>query len=59
MDAVHENTLFALVRHSASFAELTRTSFDDLLDMLSGLYPSDEFAELRPPIVPRQTNLAW
>ena len=40
--------LFALVRRAAPFARLTRTQFEGLLDMLSGRYPSDEFAELRP-----------
>jgi len=40
--------LFALVRRAAPFADLPRSSFDGVLDMLSGRYPSDEFAELRP-----------
>ena len=40
--------LFALVRRAAPFAELPRSSFEGVLDMLSGRYPSDEFAELRP-----------
>ncbi|HWE22836.1 MAG TPA: DEAD/DEAH box helicase, partial [Myxococcales bacterium] len=39
--------LYALVRRAAPFAELPRSSFDGLLDMLSGRYPSDEFAELK------------
>jgi len=51
MDPIHENTLFDLVRRAAPFAELPRSSFDGVLDMLSGKYPSDEFAELRPRIV--------
>jgi ATP-dependent Lhr-like helicase len=42
--------LFALVRGAAPFAGLSRTLFDGVLDMLSGRYPSDEFAELRPRI---------
>ncbi|MET0344238.1 MAG: DEAD/DEAH box helicase [Polyangiales bacterium] len=42
--------LFSLVRQAAPFAELTRGAFDGVLDMLSGRYPSDEFAELRPRI---------
>jgi ATP-dependent Lhr-like helicase len=42
--------LYALVRRAAPFAELPRSSFDGVLDMLSGRYPSDEFAELRPRI---------
>ena len=40
--------IFKLVQSSASYAGLTRASFESLLDMLSGRYPSDEFAELRP-----------
>jgi ATP-dependent Lhr-like helicase len=42
--------LFALVRRAAPFADLPRQSFEGVLDMLSGRYPSDEFAELRPRI---------
>jgi ATP-dependent Lhr-like helicase len=40
--------LFALVRRSAPFAKLPRGQFEGVLDMLSGRYPSDAFAELRP-----------
>ncbi|HET7102461.1 MAG TPA: helicase-related protein, partial [Terracidiphilus sp.] len=40
--------LFDLVRSAAPFAGLTRPSFKSVLDLLSGRYPSDEFAELRP-----------
>ncbi|HUD14745.1 MAG TPA: hypothetical protein VMQ56_13925, partial [Terracidiphilus sp.] len=36
------------VRHAAPFAGLTRAAFEGVLDLLSGRYPSDEFAELRP-----------
>src|SRR4051812_8379848 len=36
-----------MVRRAAPFAELPRSSFEGVLDMLSGRYPSDEFAELR------------
>ena len=38
---------FTLLRRAAPFAELPRPSFDGVLDMLSGLYPSEQFAELR------------
>ena len=41
-------TLFDLVRRTAPFATLPRGAFDATLDLLSGRYPSDEFAELRP-----------
>ena len=42
--------LEATVRRAAGFAELSRAQLDGVLDMLSGRYPSDEFAELRPRI---------
>jgi ATP-dependent Lhr-like helicase len=50
MDAVDVDALFALVRRAAPFAELSRGTFEGVLDMLSGRYPSDDFAELRPRI---------
>ena len=42
------DALFDMVRRAAPFAELPRGAFDGVLDMLSGRYPSDAFAELRP-----------
>ena len=39
--------LYRLVRGAAPFAELPRGSFEGVLDMLSGRYPSDEFAGLK------------
>ncbi|HYC59738.1 MAG TPA: DEAD/DEAH box helicase [Thermoanaerobaculia bacterium] len=48
VDDWHGDALFDAVRTAAPFAELSRSAFDGVLDMLSGLYPSDEFAELRP-----------
>ncbi|WP_168626166.1 ATP-dependent helicase [Cryobacterium sp. BB307] len=42
---------FDTVRRSAPFATLPRSLFEATLDLLSGLYPSDEFAELRPRII--------
>ena len=42
--------LFTLVRSAAPFAGLSRRAFEGVLDMLSGRYPSDEFAELRPRV---------
>jgi len=40
--------LAALVRRAAPFATLPASALEAVLDMLSGRYPSDEFAELRP-----------
>ena len=48
MDDWAVDDLFARVRQAAPFASLARPIFDGVLDMLSGRYPSDEFAELRP-----------
>ena len=50
-DAWDADDLFDLVRRAASFTGLPRSAFDATLDLLSGRYPSDEFAELRPRIV--------
>src|SRR5438034_1260749 len=46
VDDLHE-----LVRGAYPFADLSRAQLDNVLDMLAGRYPSDEFAELRPRIV--------
>jgi ATP-dependent Lhr-like helicase len=40
--------LYNVVRRAAPFGALSRASFNSVLDMLAGRYPSDEFAELRP-----------
>ena len=50
MDDWKTEELFDLVRSAAPYAALTRSIFEGVLDMLSGRYPSDEFAELRPRI---------
>ena len=42
--------LYALVRGAAPFAELPRGTFENVLDLLAGRYPSDDFSELRPRI---------
>ncbi|HSP71032.1 MAG TPA: DEAD/DEAH box helicase [Gaiellaceae bacterium] len=46
VDELHE-----LVRRAYPFADLSRVQLENVLDMLAGRYPSDEFAELRPRIV--------
>ena len=48
MDDWSADDLYARVRQASPFADLARPIFDGVLDMLSGRYPSDEFAELRP-----------
>jgi ATP-dependent helicase Lhr and Lhr-like helicase len=40
-----------LVRRAHPFSELGDRAFEAVLDMLSGAYPADEFAELRPRVV--------
>ncbi|HEX8508016.1 MAG TPA: DEAD/DEAH box helicase, partial [Propionibacteriaceae bacterium] len=43
--------VYALVRRASSFTELPFSAFEAVLDMLSGRYPSEDFAELRPRLV--------
>ncbi|HEV8393899.1 MAG TPA: DEAD/DEAH box helicase [Vicinamibacterales bacterium] len=50
LDPWNVDDLYRLVRRAAPFADLGRRMFDGVLDMLSGRYPSDEFAELRPRV---------
>jgi len=46
--AVEVDALYAEVKRAAPFASLPRRSFEGVLDMLSGRYPSEQFGELRP-----------
>ena len=48
--------LAALVRRCANFAELSDEMLANVLDLLAGRYPSEEFAELRPRIVWDRTD---
>ena len=50
MDQWRVDEIFHTIRRAAPFADLSRHAFEGVLDMLSGRYPSDEFAELRPRI---------
>ncbi|MEZ5166398.1 MAG: hypothetical protein R2695_07865 [Acidimicrobiales bacterium] len=43
--------LARVIRRSANFAELSDEVLGNVLDLLSGTYPSEEFSELRPRIV--------
>jgi ATP-dependent helicase Lhr and Lhr-like helicase len=45
------SSVASLVRRCANFAELSDDLLHNVLDLLSGRYPSDEFNELRPRIV--------
>ena len=51
LDTLDVETWWETVRRSAPFATLPRSAYEATLDLLSGRYPSDEFAELRPRIV--------
>ena len=42
--------LHTLIRRAAPFAFLSRSALENVLDLLAGKYPSDEFSELRPRI---------
>src|SRR4029079_7595463 len=48
---VSVDELFALITRTHSYAELSRELLENVLDMLDGRYPSQEFAERRPRIV--------
>jgi len=50
-DEWNVDELYDMVRRSANFADLGRAPYEAVLDMLSGRYPSDEFAELRPRLI--------
>ena len=43
--------LHELVRRAYPYSDLSRELLDNVLDMLDGRYPSEEFGELRPRIV--------
>jgi ATP-dependent Lhr-like helicase len=51
MEEWDAQALLEVVRRAAPFTDLPQSAFDGVLDMLSGRYPSDEFAELRPRLV--------
>jgi ATP-dependent Lhr-like helicase len=50
-DSVAVDELHALVTRTHTYAELSRAQLENVLDMLDGRYPSEEFGELRPRIV--------
>ena len=56
MERWRVDDLYGTVRSSAPYAELSRPIFDGVLDMLSGRYPSDDFAELRPRVTWDRVN---
>ena len=56
LDPLDVDRWFDTVRRSAPFATLPRSAFESTLDLLSGKYPSTEFAELRPRLVYDRDN---
>ena len=50
-EEVSVDELHSLVQRAYPFSDLSRAQLENVLDMLAGRYPSDEFAELRPRIV--------
>lgn len=51
LEPISADMWFDLVRRSAPFATLPKAAFEATLDLLSGKYPSTDFAELRPRLV--------
>ncbi len=51
LEPLNAESWFDTVRRSAVFATLPRSAFEATLDLLSGKYPSTDFAELRPRLV--------
>ncbi|MEB3033219.1 ATP-dependent helicase [[Mycobacterium] nativiensis] len=51
LEPLDADAWFDTVRRSAPFATLPRNVFEATLDLLSGKYPSTEFAELRPRLI--------
>lgn len=48
---VHVDDWFDTVRRAYPYRELDRDVFDSVIDLVSGVYPSTDFAELRPRVV--------
>ncbi|WP_153038893.1 DNA glycosylase AlkZ-like family protein, partial [Rathayibacter tanaceti] len=51
LESLDVDEWFDTVRRSAPFVSLPRSAYEATLDLLSGRYPSDQFAELRPRVV--------
>ncbi|MGB6073597.1 MAG: crosslink repair DNA glycosylase YcaQ family protein, partial [Rhodococcus sp. (in: high G+C Gram-positive bacteria)] len=51
LEPIDAEDWFDSLRRTGSFATLPRSAYESTLDLLSGRYPSDEFAELRPRLV--------
>src|SRR5215207_10034031 len=49
-EEISVDELHDLVRRAYPFRDLSRQQLENVLDMLAGRYPSEEFSELRPRI---------
>jgi ATP-dependent helicase Lhr and Lhr-like helicase len=56
VDDWRSGDLYRLVVHAYPYHQLTRGAFDEVLEMLSGKYPSDVAAELEPRITWDRVN---
>ena len=51
VNEIKADDVYALVRRADGFRDLPLSAYEATLDMLSGRYPSEDFAELRPRLV--------
>jgi ATP-dependent Lhr-like helicase len=56
MDTWSAEGLYDAVRRAAPYAELPRDAFEGVLDMLSGRYPAEDMADLRPRVTYDRTT---
>ncbi len=50
-EGLREDAVLALVRRTYTYADLDRRQLENVLDMLDGRYPAEDFSELRARIV--------
>ena len=50
LDVLDVDEWYEIVRRAAPYRELSRSIYEATLDLISGRFPSDEFAELRPRV---------
>src|SRR4029079_15219197 len=55
-DVLSVDLLAAMLARTYTYSELSRQQLENVLDMLDGRYPSEEFGELRPRIVWDRVN---
>src|SRR5689334_65353 len=55
-EVLNVDQLAALLARTYTYADLSRQQLENVLDMLDGRYPSEEFGELRPRIVWDRVN---